>query len=99
MHVIDADTHVDECEDTWTHLEAAEARFAPVTIMPAEGAPKDSSNGGRSRWWLVEGQLIPRAIRDDAHHPPRSAREMHDVQVRLHDMDRMGVDVQVIFPT
>jgi predicted TIM-barrel fold metal-dependent hydrolase len=99
MPVIDADTHVDECEATWAHLEGADAKFAPVTVMPPEGAPRDSANLTRGRWWLAEGQLIPRAVRDDAHHPPQAARELHDVQARLRDMDRMGVDVQVLFPT
>ena len=99
MPVIDADTHVDECEATWKYLEGANAKFAPVTVMPTEGALEGSVNAARGRWWLVDGQLVPRAIRDDAHHPPRAAREMHDPQVRLEDMDRMGVDVQVIFPT
>ncbi len=99
MPVIDADTHVDECEATWEYLQGAEARYTPITVMPTEDAPVDSASAARSRWWLAEGQLIPRAIRDDRHHPPRAARELHDVQVRLQDMDRMGVDVQVLFPT
>ncbi|HZT08082.1 MAG TPA: amidohydrolase family protein [Chloroflexota bacterium] len=96
--VIDADTHVDECEATWEYLDGDCRKFAPVTVMPTEAAP-DGPNAGRGRWWLVGGQMVPRAIRDDAHHPPRTAREMHDVAVRLRDMDRLGVDVQVIFPT
>jgi len=85
MPVIDADTHVDECEATWKYLEGANAKFAPVTVMPTEGALEGSVNAARGRWWLVDGQLVPRAIRDDAHHPPRAAREMHDPQVRLEE--------------
>jgi predicted TIM-barrel fold metal-dependent hydrolase len=99
MRIIDADTHVDECEATWEYLTGADTRYAPVTIMPTGDAPTGSANVARGRWWLANGHLIPRAIRDDAHHPPRAAREMHDVQVRLADMDRMGVDTQVLFPT
>jgi predicted TIM-barrel fold metal-dependent hydrolase len=99
MPVIDADTHVDECEATWEHLEDGAARFAPVTVMPTDGARRESVNAARGRWWMVDGQLIPRAIRDAEHHPAQAARELHDPQVRLQDMDRMGVDVQVLFPT
>ncbi len=99
MPVIDADTHVDECEATWKHLDGANAKFVPVTVMPTEAAPRANLSPAPGRWWLVDGQFIPRALRDDAHHPPQAAREMHDVQVRLRDMDRMGVDVQVLFPT
>jgi hypothetical protein len=99
MQVIDADTHVDECEETWGYLRGDDAKYAPVTVMPTDGASEGRASAGRGRWWLVDGQLVPRAIRDDGHHPPQAAREMHDVQVRLRDMDRMGVDVQVLFPT
>ncbi len=95
MPVIDADTHVDECEATWAYLEGADAKFAPITVM----APEGSGNAARGRWWLVDGQFVPRAVRDAVHHPPQASRELHDVRVRLGDMDRMGVDVQVMFPT
>lgn len=90
MPVIDADTHVDESEATWKALEEANSKYVPVTVAEPEG---------RGRRWLVEGQLSSRAIRDEIHHPPQVARELKDVQVRLQDMDRLGVDVQVVFPT
>ncbi len=33
MPMIDADTHVDECEDTWKKLEGTpHAKYIPVTI-------------------------------------------------------------------
>jgi len=38
-------------------------------------------------------------FRDDAHHPAQERRELADIQGRLEDMDRMGVETQVIFPT
>ena len=98
--VIDADTHVDESEATWKNLEGANAKYIPVTITPSpEGVPPDVLNASRSRWWLVEGKLQSRAVRDEVNHPPRAARELQDVQLRLQDMDRMGVEMQVIFPT
>ena len=99
--VIDADTHVDESEATWKSLEGPNAKYIPVTIMPGPEAvpPGVVLDPFDSRWWLVDGKLQSRIIRDEAHHPPLAARELHDVQVRLQDMDRMGVDMQVIFPT
>lgn len=98
--VIDADTHVDESEATWKNLEITDAKYVPATVThPPEGVISDVVNPLDSRWWLVEGRLQRRAIRDDAHHPPLEARELHDVQLRLRQMDQMGVDVQVIFPT
>ncbi len=98
--VVDADTHVDESEDTWKRLEGAKAKYAPLTVAPPPGvrAPSGPNTFG-SRWWLVDGRLQARAIRDDVHHSPRPRRELEDVPGRLQQMDEMGVDVQVIFPT
>ncbi len=100
MAVIDADTHVDESESTWQSLEGRLARHAPMTMAPP---PEEIEHTGfdphRSRFWLVEGRLQNRVVRDDAHHPARARRELEDIEGRLEDMDRMGVDVQVIFPT
>ena len=100
MAVIDADTHVDESESTWQSLQGRLARHAPMTMAPP---PEEIEHTGfdphRSRFWLVEGRLQNRVVRDDAHHPARARRELEDIEGRLEDMDRMGVDVQVIFPT
>lgn len=98
MPVIDADTHVDESEATWEKLEGGpHAQYIPVTVNPQ---PEDVPRAGaRSRWWMVEGRLQNRAVRDDVNHPPRVRRELEDVPGRLAHMDHMGVDVQVIFPT
>ena len=98
--VIDADTHVDESEATWKSLEETVAKYIPVTVVPpAEGLPQGVLNPSRSRWWFVEDRLQSRAVRDDVHHPARDKRELVDIPGRLEDMDRMGVDMQVIFPT
>ena len=100
--VIDADTHVDESEATWKALESegVNAKYVPVTVtQPPEGVNPTGVLASDSRWWLVEGRLQRRAIRDEVRHPPLVARELGDISVRLRDMDRMGVDMQVIFPT
>ena len=101
MPMIDADTHVDECEETWKKLEGTPyAKYIPVTIaMPPEEAKRAGYNPTNSRCWVVEGRLQNRAIRDDINHPPRPLRELQDVPGRLAHMDKMGVAVQVIFPT
>ncbi len=98
--IIDADTHVDECESTWQSLEAAASRYIPTTITPDAGSSiPEGMDPQRSRWWLVEGRLSARAVRDEIHHPVRARRELDDIEGRLRDMDGMDVDVQVIFPT
>jgi uncharacterized protein len=98
--VIDADTHVDESEDTWKSLEGASAKYIPATVLPPEGVTvPGGANTFGSRFWVVDGRIQNRALRDDVHHPPRERRELEDVQGRLEQMEQMGVDVQVIFPT
>ncbi|MSQ28005.1 MAG: amidohydrolase [Dehalococcoidia bacterium] len=101
MPVIDADTHVDESESTWESLNGGSyARYIPPTISSRpEEAKRAGLNAVTSRWWLVEGRLQNRAVRDEVIHPPRVRRELEDVPGRLAHMDEMGVDVQVIFPT
>ena len=97
--VIDADTHVDESEATWESLEGAMARYIPVTVTPPSGVAPEGVDPQRSRWWMVEDRVQARAIRDDVHHPHREKRELSDVPGRLQDMDKMGVAMQVLFPT
>lgn len=98
--IIDADTHVDESEATWKALEDSMAQYIPVTVTPPSGGvPQGVVDPGRSRWWFVEDRLQARATRDDVHHPLRERRELNDVPGRLQDMDRMGVSMQVLFPT
>ncbi|HWO43005.1 MAG TPA: amidohydrolase family protein [Candidatus Eisenbacteria bacterium] len=101
MGAIDADTHVDESESTWKKLEGTPyEKYIPVTIMmPADEAKRAGYNPTNSRCWVVEGRLQNRAIRDEVNHPPRVFRELEDVRGRVGHMDKMGVDVQVIFPT
>ena len=101
MSMIDADTHVDECEETWKKLEGTPyAKYIPVTTtMPPEEAKRAGYNPTNSRCWVVEGRLQNRAIRDEINHPPRVFRELQDVPGRVAHMDKMGVAVQVIFPT
>lgn len=101
MPVIDADTHVDESESTWAKLQGTPyAKYIPVTIaMPPDEAKRAGYNPTNSRCWVVEGRLQNRAIRDEVNHPPRVYRELEDVAGRLAHMDKMGVAVQVIFPT
>jgi predicted TIM-barrel fold metal-dependent hydrolase len=101
MPIIDADTHVDESEETWAELENGPyARHIPatVTVQPQEAA-RIGLDIVTSRSWLVEGRLQNRAVRDEVNHPPRVRRELEDVPGRLAHMSQMGVDVQVVFPT
>jgi predicted TIM-barrel fold metal-dependent hydrolase len=101
MAVIDADTHVDESEETWAGLEGTPyAKYIPATVaIPPAEAKRSGLGPTNNRKWVVEDRLQNRAIRDEVNHPLRVRRELEDVPGRLAHMDEMGIDVQVIFPT
>jgi predicted TIM-barrel fold metal-dependent hydrolase len=99
MAVIDSDTHVDETEETWEYMNESERRFKPVTVMQqvqlAEGQVP-----GYDRFWLVDGALRVRRIRNDTRTgTTQETRELLDIPARLRHMDQLGVDTQVIYPT
>jgi len=99
MQIVDADTHVDENEETWRHLAATEAKYRPVTVMPMEEMG-DRTAPGYNRYWLIDGQLHLRRIRDDVRTGTTEVtRELKDVEARVRHMDELGVDIQVIYPT
>ena len=100
MPVIDADTHIDEPEEAWQYMEGPAARFRPVTISPPEGVVPGGMDASASRWWLVDGRLRQRMIRnDELTGTTLNSRELLDVNERLRHMDERGVDVHVIYPT
>ena len=96
MAMIDADTHVDESEDTWKKLDGTPyAKYIPVTTsLPPDEAKRAGFNATNRRCWVVEGRLQNRAIRDEVNHPLRVYRELEDVAGRLAHMDKMGVAMQ-----
>ncbi len=105
MVTIDADAHVIETEHTWDYLEPADRKYRP-TLVAAPGQP------GREHW-LIDGKargfrfptLTEQELRRRSERSgrdvvtPRAAREMDDVALRLADMDRLGIDIQVLHNT
>src|SRR6266581_3384590 len=63
MPVIDADTHVDETEETWEFLNESDRRFKPITVSQQVAA--EDQVPGYDRFWLVDGHLRVRRIRND----------------------------------
>ena len=100
MPVVDVDTHIDEPEEAWASMTGTEGRFRPITIAPPEGVEAPGLGAAASRWWLVDGRLRQRMIRDDdLTGTTLESRELLDVNVRLAHMDQLGVDIHVIYPT
>ena len=96
MQIIDADTHIDETDDTWEYMRAEELEFKPNTTYPAKVDPSRPP----IRYWMIDGQRHLRFTRDDQRtRTTVETRELLDVQARLRAMDAMGTHMQVIYPT
>ena len=92
MPVIDADTHVTECDATFSYLDTAELRF-----RPSKGEMTTASGSTRA-YWLVDG--LPRGRRRPSEGDPWNVMgELLDIPARLKAMDDMGVQTQIIYPT
>lgn len=96
MLVIDADTHVDETEETWEYLREDELEFKPTTAYPARQDPSRPP----TRYWMIDGRRHIRFTRDDDRSRTTvETRELLDVEARLRAMDERGVHLQVIYPS
>ena len=104
MQIVDADTHIIETGIVWNYLTESEQRFRPQALeleqpilVPPVSRPINSV-------WLIDGQFYARTKLDAL--VERSKGELipgtvdlTDPAARIRDMDRQGVDVQVIFPS
>jgi predicted TIM-barrel fold metal-dependent hydrolase len=105
MQAIDADAHVIETERTWDYLDPGDRKFRPVLAAPTDGSNREQ--------WMIDGKpkgfRFPTLTEQDMARrsqrtgrdvvTPQAAREMDDVGLRLKEMDRLGIDVQVLHNT
>ena len=111
MHgVVDSDTHVAESLSMWNLIDADMCHRRPVLLsMPDDTLYKDWN-----AVWLIDGNIFPKPVGKGGFRlitPSESkiqssrkdirvgCREITDVNARLADMDRLGVEIQVIYPT
>ena len=79
-------------------MTESENRFKPISIDP--GQHLGPGDGPPHRWWVVDGKTRIRFFRSDERTGTTvETRELTDVKARLRQMDEMGVEVQVIYPT
>lgn len=108
--VIDADTHIAESEEMWSLMD--ESNYARRPVMTR--IPDDTLYGDINALWLIDGNIFPKPAGKGGFRlitPSRAkgqfnrkdvlvaCREITDVGARLADMDRLGVAVQVVYPT
>jgi predicted TIM-barrel fold metal-dependent hydrolase len=103
--IIDADAHVVETEQTWSYMEDSDKKYRPQLFSSA-----DNPN---MQYWFCEGKSVgfrPPTLTEQelialSKETGRElttaagARELRDVELRLAHMDRLGIDVQVLFNT
>jgi uncharacterized protein len=100
MRAIDADTHIDETEQTWEYLDEADRRFKPISFDLEGGEPMGPGDGRRHRVWVIAGNARLRRFRsDELTGTTRETRELLDVNARLRHMDQLGIEVQALYPT
>ena len=108
--IIDTDTHISEGDAMWAMMDKEMVQRRPVLLK----APEDTLYGPRNAFWLIDGNIFPKpngkgsfrlitpsaskleTSRGDIH---LAYREMTDIPGRLRDMDKLGVETQVVFPT
>jgi uncharacterized protein len=109
FRVIDADSHVEEPEEAWSHLDP---RYEARRPFPITGENRPFLNNMNS-FWYIDGSVYPKVTGQGVTiyaTPVTMARAvlkpfsldsqtLRDPATRLRDMDAGGVDVQVIFPT
>lgn len=100
MPVIDADAHVDETDATWDFLAPEHTGLRPITAMAVQDAATEGVSRNFLRYWNIDGRMRLRRMRDDVRTGTTEAtRELKDIPARLRQMDELGVDIQVLYPT
>ncbi|HEY7064205.1 MAG TPA: amidohydrolase family protein [Chloroflexota bacterium] len=104
MATIDSDAHVVESDRTWEYLDPADRQYRPRIVHP---------EGGTQAFWFIDGKTrgLARSVltaQQFAELSARAGRRMdtseetraaENVPARLHHMDELGIDVQVLYPT
>ena len=107
--IIDADSHVEEGENIWQHLDQAYAMRRPKIIERPIGPGEPALD----KVWLIDGHTFPnfhgraprlwgrRSRRPSPSRSPFSiaSQSLTPPQARVADLDKAGIDVQVLFPT
>jgi predicted TIM-barrel fold metal-dependent hydrolase len=107
--IIDADAHVEESEPMFECLDEEFYPRRPLAIPLA----RDTIYAKYNAVWLIDGETYPKLVGKggtifrtptlmEAASLKREsigAQELTDVRARLKDMDKVGIDIQVVFPS
>ncbi len=99
MGAIDADAHVIETVQTWSYLDSSDRCFTPQLMVQTSGADLLSNEGAAVRdFWVIEGRAHGKD-RNVGTNTSQESREMLSVAARLAHMDKLGIEIQVLYPT
>ena len=90
MPTIDSDAHVIESSKTWDYLADNEKHFAPIILHKSGENPSPDNT-----YWL-SGDNIQTKDNADTLSMDAKSREMGSVDARLHHMDELEIDLQVL---
>ncbi len=108
--VVDADTHIAESAGMWDLVDGDIRARRPVFFS----ITNDTLYGPRNGFWLIDGNIFPKPLGKGGFRlitPSQTeweskrtdlqiaCREMTDVPARLADMDKLGIEQQVVYPT
>lgn len=108
--IVDADTHIIESAGMWELIDKEMYHRRPVLVK----VPSDTLYKSFNAFWLIDGNIVPKPAgkggfllhtpsASDAEQARRDivlgSRELTDPKARLKDMDKLGVEIQVVYPT
>jgi predicted TIM-barrel fold metal-dependent hydrolase len=102
---IDADAHVDENDETWSYFPKNMAHIRPAEMTFGEGKATPYLVGGYGdgqtwRGLFIDGHIYYRRTRnDELTQTTADTRELYDVPARLKQMDELGVEAQILYPS
>ena len=100
LRIIDADTHVIESQETFSYMLESEKKLSPMILSQTWGPQLHAHDGNvRREFWAIDGRLQARHRNVNNAETTADQRECKDISGRLKQMDGMGVDVQILYPT
>lgn len=105
MGWVDADAHVVESPHTWDYLTPSENKFRPMLFKPDGETQKahwviDGKIRGLFRFTFSKEDLVKKSQelgRDVA--TSMETRDLDNVGARVEHMDKLGIDIQVLYPS
>ena len=105
----DVDSHVEESAQTWKYLDEKFSRRRPIAVTLEE----QPALLGQNAFWLIDGAVVPRTsgkglslfgtptTSRHAQEKPFAigSQELTDIDARIRDLDKFGIDTQIVNST